>query len=125
MNFTMIFFPKIFLGEFKNIQRQSLAGMLWNKQYYHYDVERWLTTSDGITPVNDGKLFGRNHDWKHLKNQDIILMPDKWEYPWYAAWDLAFHCIPMAMLDPGFCETSVAAYHARMVHETGWAITGI
>ncbi len=90
--------------ELKNIQRQSLAGMLWSKQYYHYDVERWLTTSDGITPVNDGKLNGRNHDWKHLKNQDIILMPDKWEYPWYAAWDLAFHCIPMAMLDPGFAK---------------------
>jgi hypothetical protein len=90
--------------ELKNIQRQSLAGMLWSKQYYHYDVERWLTTTDGITPVNDGKLRGRNHDWKHLKNQDIILMPDKWEYPWYAAWDLAFHCIPMAMLDPGFAK---------------------
>ncbi|MEO6893929.1 MAG: glucosidase, partial [Ginsengibacter sp.] len=90
--------------ELKNIQRQALSGMLWSKQYYHYDVEKWLTTSDGITPVNDGKLNGRNHDWKHLKNQDIILMPDKWEYPWYAAWDLAFHCIPMAMLDPGFAK---------------------
>jgi hypothetical protein len=90
--------------ELRNIQRQALAGMLWSKQYYHYDVERWLTTSDGITPVNDGKLYGRNHEWKHLKNQNIILMPDKWEYPWYAAWDLAFHCIPMAMLDPGFAK---------------------
>ncbi len=78
--------------------------MLWSKQFYHYDVERWLTTSDGITPVNAGKLSGRNHEWKHLKNQNIILMPDKWEYPWYAAWDLAFHCIPMAMLDPGFAK---------------------
>ena len=96
--------PQNISEEFKNIQRQSLAGMLWSKQYYHYDVERWLTTSDGITPVNDGKLHGRNYDWKHLKNQDIILMPDKWEYPWYAAWDLAFHCIPMAMLDPGFAK---------------------
>ena len=96
--------PKNSTEELKNIQRQSLAGMLWSKQYYHYDVERWLTTSDGITPVNDFKLHGRNHDWKHLKNQDIILMPDKWEYPWYAAWDLAFHCIPMAMMDPGFAK---------------------
>lgn len=86
------------------IQRQALAGLLWSKQYYHYDVERWLTTSDGITPVNDGKLYGRNHDWKHLKNQDIILMPDKWEYPWYAAWDLAFHCISMAVADPTFAK---------------------
>ncbi|MEO8824182.1 MAG: glucosidase [Ginsengibacter sp.] len=96
--------PQNASDELKNIQRQALAGMLWSKQYYHYDVEKWLTTSDGITPVNDGKLRGRNHDWKHLKNQDIILMPDKWEYPWYAAWDLAFHCIPMAMLDPGFAK---------------------
>ncbi len=87
-----------------NIQRQALAGLLWSKQYYHYDVERWLTTSDGITEVNAGKLHGRNNEWKHLKNQDIILMPDKWEYPWYAAWDLAFHCIPMAKLDPEFAK---------------------
>ncbi len=87
-----------------NIQRQAFAGLLWSKQYYHYDVERWLTTSDGITPVNDGKKKGRNSDWKHLKNNDIILMPDKWEYPWYAAWDLAFHCIPMAMIDVTFAK---------------------
>ncbi|MGN6266690.1 MAG: MGH1-like glycoside hydrolase domain-containing protein, partial [Ginsengibacter sp.] len=96
--------PKNISDDHKNIQRQALAGMLWSKQYYHYDVERWLTTSDGITPVNDFKLHGRNHDWKHLKNQDIILMPDKWEYPWYAAWDLGFHCIPMAMMDPNFAK---------------------
>ena len=63
-----------------------------------------LTTSDGITPVSNGKMTGRNNDWKHLKNQDIILMPDKWEYPWYAAWDLAFHCISMAMVDPTFAK---------------------
>ncbi|MFT3703791.1 MAG: glucosidase [Agriterribacter sp.] len=86
------------------IQRQALAGLLWSKQYYHFDVERWLTTSDGISPVSSGKLNGRNHDWKHLKNQDIIAMPDKWEYPWYAAWDLAFHCISMAVADPCFAK---------------------
>ncbi|MEO6329515.1 MAG: glucosidase [Ginsengibacter sp.] len=93
--------------DLRNIQRQALSGMLWSKQFYHYDVERWLNTSDGITPVNSGKLTGRNHEWKHLKNQNIILMPDKWEYPWYAAWDLAFHCIPMAMLDPGFAKNQL------------------
>ncbi|RYF97624.1 MAG: glucosidase, partial [Chitinophagaceae bacterium] len=86
------------------IQRQALAGVLWSKQYYHFDVERWLSTSDGITPVNSGKQYGRNHEWKHLKNQDVIAMPDKWEYPWYAAWDLAFHCIPLAMVDPTFAK---------------------
>ena len=90
--------------EMLKIQRQALAGLLWSKQYYHYDVERWLNTGDNITPVNPGRLNGRNSEWKHLKNQDIILMPDKWEYPWYAAWDLAFHCIPMAMLDAGFAK---------------------
>ena len=96
--------PKNISPELKNIQRQALGGMLWSKQFYHYDVERWLSTSDGITEVNVDKLNGRNHEWKHLKNQNILLMPDKWEYPWYAAWDLAFHCIPMAMMDPDFAK---------------------
>ncbi len=90
--------------DLKNIQRKALAGLLWSKQYYHFDIERWLNTSDGISPVNDGKKFGRNHDWTHLKNQDIIAMPDKWEYPWYAAWDLAFHCISLAMVDVVFAK---------------------
>ena len=91
--------PKLF-----DIQRQALAGLLWSKQYYHFDVERWLTKGDDITPANAGKMNGRNHDWKHLKNQDVIAMPDKWEYPWYAAWDLAFQCIPMSMIDPCFAK---------------------
>jgi hypothetical protein len=91
-------------SELYNIQRQALSGLLWSKQYYHYDVENWLSGTDGIAVSNQARQHGRNHDWKHLKNQDIILMPDKWEYPWYAAWDLAFHCIPMAMLDPSFAK---------------------
>ncbi|MEP7257732.1 MAG: glucosidase, partial [Flavitalea sp.] len=86
------------------IQRQAIAGLLWSKQYYHYDVEEWLATSDGITPVSNSKMTGRNHEWQHLKNQDIISMPDKWEYPWYAAWDLAFQCISMARPDPTFAK---------------------
>lgn len=96
--------PKNISSEQSLIQRQALAGLLWSKQYYHFDVERWLTTSDGITPVNAGKQQGRNHDWKHLKNQDVIAMPDKWEYPWYAAWDLAFQTIAMAIVDPVFAK---------------------
>ncbi len=88
----------------KLITRQALAGLLWSKQYYHYDIERWISTSDGISPLSNQRKYGRNHDWLHLKNQDIILMPDKWEYPWYAAWDLAFHCIPMAIIDPTFAK---------------------
>jgi hypothetical protein len=96
--------PSNISEEMAKVQRQALAGLLWSKQYYHYDVERWLTTSDGITSVNAGKLNGRNHEWKHLKNQDIIAMPDKWEYPWYAAWDLAFQSIAMALVDPVFAK---------------------
>lgn len=96
--------PKGMDGEKANIQRQALAGILWSKQYYHFDVEEWLTQSDGITPVSISKMSGRNNDWKHLKNQDIIMMPDKWEYPWYAAWDLGFQCISMAVVDPTFAK---------------------
>ena len=90
--------------EEKMIQRQALAGMLWNKQYYHYDVEWWLKHSDGITPVSEQRKHGRNSHWKFLKNRDIISMPDKWEYPWYAAWDLAFHCITLALIDPCYAK---------------------
>lgn len=86
------------------IQRQALAGSLWSKQYYHFDIEEWLNHDDGMTPVSISKMNGRNSDWTHLKNQDIIMMPDKWEYPWYAAWDLAFQCIPMAIVDPNFAK---------------------
>ncbi|MEP7230542.1 MAG: glucosidase [Ginsengibacter sp.] len=88
----------------KNIQRQAFAGLLWNKQYYHYDIERWLSKSDGISPLYESRKYGRNHEWKYLKNQDVMSMPDKWEYPWYAAWDSAFHCISMAIVDPVFAK---------------------
>ena len=96
--------PKNISNEHRLISRQALAGLLWSKQYYHFDIERWISTSDGIAPLSNQRRQGRNHEWPHLKNQDIILMPDKWEYPWYAAWDLAFHCIPMAMIDPTFAK---------------------
>ncbi len=88
----------------KNIQRLAFAGLLWNKQYYHYDLERWINTSDGISPDTEERRNGRNHEWKYLKNQDIISMPDNWEYPWYAAWDTAFHCISLALIDPDFAK---------------------
>jgi Glycosyl hydrolase family 63 C-terminal domain len=103
-DFYTAILPTGISADLKNIQRKALAGILWSKQYYHFDVERWLNTSDGITPVNTGKQNGRNNDWGHLKNQDIIVMPDKWEYPWYAAWDLAFHCIALAMVDVTFAK---------------------
>ncbi len=88
----------------RNIQRQALAGLLWSKQFYYYDVEKWIHNNESIEAISEHRLKGRNHQWMHLKNQDIILMPDKWEYPWYAAWDLAFHCIAMATVDPVFAK---------------------
>ncbi len=89
------------------IQRQAFAGLLWSKQYYHYDIEKWLSLGDGITPNTDRRMNGRNSDWKHLKNQDIISMPDKWEYPWYAAWDQSFQCIAMAVVDPVYAKNQL------------------
>ena len=99
--------PRNISDDLKNIQRQALAGMLWSKQFYYYDIERWLTEPDGFAHTSNQRSKGRNSDWQHLKNQDIILMPDKWEYPWYAAWDLAFHCVPMAMIDPNFAKHQI------------------
>ncbi len=88
----------------KNVQRQAFAGMLWSKQYYHYDVRRWLRGDPAQPDPPRSRRQGRNHEWRHLHNEDIISMPDKWEYPWYAAWDLAFHCLPLALVDPDFAK---------------------
>jgi hypothetical protein len=86
------------------VHRQALAGMLWTKQFYHYNVQEWLDGDPAQPPPPPERKHGRNHQWAHLNNADIISMPDKWEYPWYAAWDLAFHCIPLALLDPEFAK---------------------
>lgn len=88
----------------KLVQRQALAGMVWNKQFYYYNVEQWLKGDPAHPAPPPNRKGGRNHGWKHLNNEDIISMPDKWEYPWYAAWDLAFHCLPLAMIDPAFAK---------------------
>ncbi len=88
----------------KNIQRQAYAGMLWSKQFYHYDVNRWLEGDSFFTQLPENRKKGRNSEWRHLVNSNILSMPDKWEYPWYAAWDLAFHCVPLARLDPHFAK---------------------
>ncbi len=86
------------------VQRQAFAGMLWSKQYYHFDVRRWLAGDpSGPAPPPERK-HGRDSDWRHLVNADIVSMPDKWEYPWYAAWDLAFHCVVLALIDPEFAK---------------------
>ena len=96
--------PSGLSADAKSVMRQSYAGMLWSKQFYHYDVQTWLDGDPaGPVPSPDRKK-GRNKDWTHLYNDDIISMPDKWEYPWYASWDLAFHCITLALIDPDFAK---------------------
>ena len=86
------------------VLRQALGGMLWSKQFYHYDVRRWLEGDPAGPPPPDARRGGRNHEWTHLNNMDVISMPDTWEYPWYAAWDLAFHCVALAHVDPEFAK---------------------
>ncbi|MBW6479659.1 MAG: hypothetical protein K0B37_09545, partial [Bacteroidales bacterium] len=96
--------------ELKNIQRQAFAGMLWSKQYYNIDIPRWLNGDPGQPKPSQKRKKGRNSDWFTLNNEDIISMPDKWEYPWYAAWDLAFHCVPLAMIDPDFAKNQLILF---------------
>jgi hypothetical protein len=86
------------------VQRQAFAGLIWNKQFYHYDVVRWLAGDPKQPPPPASRLHGRNIDWRTLNNADVVSMPDKWEFPWYASWDLAFHCIPFALIDPSFAK---------------------
>jgi hypothetical protein len=90
--------------DMRNVQRQAFAGLLWSKQFYYYVVEDWLKGDLTNPPPPESRQDLRNHDWIHLFNDDILSMPDKWEYPWYAAWDLAFHVIPLAMIDPDFAK---------------------
>jgi hypothetical protein len=86
------------------VMRQAFAGMMWNKQFYHYDMRTWLEGDPAGPPPPKERLQGRNHDWTHLYNDDVVSMPDNWEYPWYAAWDLAFHTISIALIDPDFAK---------------------
>ncbi len=103
-------FKKADDDDLANIQRQAFAGMLWSKQYFNIDMPRWLNGDPGQIPPPDSRKKGRNKDWSTLNNEDIISMPDKWEYPWYAAWDLAFHCIPLAMLDAEFAKEQLILF---------------
>ena len=96
--------PPSLSPEARNIHRQALAGLLWSKQYYSFDVNRWLIGDEGLPKPPAARKTGRNRDWRHLFNSEVISMPDKWEYPWYAAWDLAFHSVPLAMVDPDYAK---------------------
>ncbi|MGB3714231.1 MAG: hypothetical protein WA996_07365, partial [Candidatus Promineifilaceae bacterium] len=90
--------------ERRRVLRQAFAGLLWTKQLYYYDVSQWLEGDPGQPIPKGGRRQGRNSDWAHLNNFDVLSMPDKWEYPWYAAWDLAFHTLPLALIDPDFAK---------------------
>jgi len=96
--------PKELSDDARHVMRQAYSGMLWCKQFYHYDVYTWLEGDPAGPEPPPERWHGRNKEWTHLYNDDIISMPDKWEYPWYAAWDLAFHCIPLAIIDPDYAK---------------------
>jgi hypothetical protein len=99
--------PSSLTEEHRAIQRQAFAGLLWTKQFYHYIVEQWLDGDPGQPPAPEERLQGRNSGWRHLYNERVMSMPDKWEFPWYASWDLAFHCLPLALVDVQFAKTQL------------------
>jgi hypothetical protein len=102
------------------VQRQAFAGMLWSKQLYIYNIEQWLKGDPHMPPPPSERLTGRNHEWRTLNNSNIISMPDKWEYPWYAAWDLGFHCITLALIDPDFAKHQLLLLtHEWYMHPNG------
>jgi len=103
-NYYQALQPPYLTADQRRLQRQAFAGLLWSKQFYHYSVELWLEGDPGQPRAPEGRKRGRNYDWKHLYNLDVLSMPDKWEYPWYAAWDLAFHMLPVAMIDPEWAK---------------------
>ncbi|HLI93825.1 MAG TPA: hypothetical protein VKU83_09455, partial [Puia sp.] len=104
----------------RRVQRQAFAGMLWSKQLYYYNVDEWLKGDPHQPPPPQERWTGRNHTWTHLKNSNIISMPDKWEYPWYAAWDLGFHCLVFAMIDAEFAKHQLLLLtHDWYMHPNG------
>ncbi len=102
--------PATMTDEERRVARQAYAGLLWSKQFYHYVINDWLEGDPAQPPPPDARRRGRNSEWRHLFNRDIISMPDKWEYPWYAAWDLAFHMIPFARIDPHFAKEQILLF---------------
>jgi hypothetical protein len=104
----------------RRIQRQAFAGMLWNKQFYDFNVREWLDGDPLEPPPPEGRKHGRNSDWSHFLAADIMSMPDKWEYPWFAAWDLAFHCVTLSLIDPDFAKQQLLLLcEVRLMHPNG------
>ncbi len=95
-------------AEARGVFRTAMAGLLWSKQFYHFHVDRWLRGDEAMPRPPESRKRGRNREWRHLFNSEVLSMPDKWEYPWYAAWDLAFHCIPIALIDPDFAKQQLS-----------------
>jgi hypothetical protein len=106
--------------DMRRIQRQAFAGMLWNKQFYHFNVRKWLDGDPLQPPPPENRKHGRNSDWRHFIGGDVMSMPDKWEYPWFAAWDLAFHCVTLSLVDPDFAKQQLLLLcHVRLMHPNG------
>ena len=106
--------------DLRNVQRQAFAGLLWSKQSYHYFVQRWLTGDAGQPAPPDERRHGRNHGWGHLDLADVMAMPDKWEYPWFASWDMAFHCVAYALIDADFAKQQLTLLtRAWTMHPNG------
>lgn len=111
---------KVIDKDLKNIQRQAFAGMMWSKQFYYYNIKNWIHGDPGRMKPSPSRKNGRNSDWQHVYNYDILSMPDKWEYPWFAAWDLAFHCIPITRIDPDFAKNQLLLLlKDRYLHPNG------
>ena len=102
--------PSTLSADAQNVFRQAMGGLFWSKQFYHYDVRTWLKGDPAYPPPPPERKTGRNHTWTHLYNADVISMPDKWEYPWYAAWDLAFHCVALALADPDYAKEQLILF---------------
>jgi hypothetical protein len=112
--------PASLSADRRAVVRQSLAGMLWSKQFYDYDVDAWLTAHGNARARGTNGGCHRNAEWAHMVNADIISMPDKWEYPWYAAWDLAFHAVPLALVDPAYAKKQLLLLlKERYLHPNG------
>jgi Mannosylglycerate hydrolase MGH1-like glycoside hydrolase domain len=102
--------PEGLTAEEHSVERQAYAGLLWSKQFYYYVIDHWLGGDPAQPAPPESRRSGRNNDWRHLYNRDVISMPDKWEYPWYAAWDLAFHMVPFARIDPQFAKDQIVLF---------------
>jgi hypothetical protein len=124
--------PAHIRGDARSVTRQAAAGLLWSKQFFHYVVKDWLEGDPAHPAPPASRSSGRNRDWAHLYNRDVISVPDKWEYPWYAAWDLAFHMIPLAVLDPNFAKEQLVLFLREWyMHPSGqipayeWALSDV